>query len=72
MTHVLLGEMGPVDYVVLEWPGRQPEGEVAPLIIDLVGAIDFTRRSGPRHGPASRPRNVTRLQACDTRRAPGS
>jgi hypothetical protein len=31
-----LDEMGPIDYVVLEWPGRQPQGEVAPLIIDLV------------------------------------
>jgi uncharacterized membrane protein len=29
-------EMGPVDYVVLEWPHQQPSGEVAPLIIDLV------------------------------------
>jgi hypothetical protein len=27
-------EMGPVDYVVIEWPGRQPTGEVAPLIVD--------------------------------------
>ena len=31
-----LEEMGPIDYIVLEWPGRQPSGEVAPLIIDLV------------------------------------
>jgi hypothetical protein len=31
-----LEEMGPIDYVVLEWPGRQPRGEVAPLILDLV------------------------------------
>jgi hypothetical protein len=31
-----LDEMGPIDYVVLEWPGRQPNGEVAPLILDLV------------------------------------
>ena len=31
-----LEEMGPVDYVVLEWPGRQPTGEAAPLILDLV------------------------------------
>lgn len=31
-----LEEMGPVDYVVLEWPGRQPKGEVAPLLLDLV------------------------------------
>ena len=28
-------EMGPVDYIVLEWPGRQPKGDVAPLIVDL-------------------------------------
>jgi hypothetical protein len=28
-------EMGPIDYIVLEWPGRQPDGSVAPLIIDL-------------------------------------
>jgi hypothetical protein len=31
-----LQEMGPIDYVVLEWPGRQPTGEAAPLILDLV------------------------------------
>ena len=30
-----LEEMGPIDYVVLEWPGRQPKGDVAPMIIDL-------------------------------------
>jgi hypothetical protein len=29
-------EMGPIDYVVLEWPGRQPSGEAVPLILDLV------------------------------------
>jgi uncharacterized membrane protein len=31
-----LEEMGPVDYIVLEWPGKQPSGEVVPLIVDLV------------------------------------
>ncbi len=31
-----LEEMGPIDYIVLEWPGTQPQGEAAPLIIDLV------------------------------------
>ena len=31
-----LDEMGPIDYIVLEWPGEQPHGEVAPLILDLV------------------------------------
>jgi uncharacterized protein DUF6325 len=29
-------EMGPIDYIVLEWPGRQPKGDVAPMLIDLV------------------------------------
>jgi Family of unknown function (DUF6325) len=29
-------EIGPVDYLVVEWPGRQPTGEAAPLLIDLV------------------------------------
>jgi hypothetical protein len=29
-------DMGPVDYIVLEWPGRQPKGDVVPLIVDLV------------------------------------
>jgi uncharacterized membrane protein len=27
--------MGPIDYVVLEWPGRQPNGEITPMLIDL-------------------------------------
>jgi Family of unknown function (DUF6325) len=31
-----LQEMGPIDYIVLEWPGEQPSGQVAPLILDLV------------------------------------
>lgn len=31
-----LEEMGPIDYLVIEWPGRQPTGEAAPLLIDLV------------------------------------
>jgi hypothetical protein len=29
-------EMGPIDYVVLEWPGRQPSGEAVPMILDAV------------------------------------
>jgi hypothetical protein len=31
-----LEEMGPVDYIIVEWPGRQPTGEAAPLLLDLV------------------------------------
>jgi hypothetical protein len=36
MEQEQLEEMGPVDYIVLEWPGRQPSGEAVPLILDLV------------------------------------
>lgn len=31
-----LEEMGPIDYLVVEWPGRQPTGEAAPYLVDLV------------------------------------
>ena len=37
MSDEVLEEMGPVDYVVLEWPGQLPDaGEVQPLLLDLV------------------------------------
>lgn len=29
-------EMGPIDYILVEWPGRRPNGEVAPVVVDLV------------------------------------
>src|SRR4051794_19391646 len=29
-------EMGPIDYVVVEWKGRQPDGQAMPHLIDLV------------------------------------
>jgi Family of unknown function (DUF6325) len=31
-----LEEMGPIDYLVIEWPDRQPTGEAAPILVDLV------------------------------------
>jgi Family of unknown function (DUF6325) len=31
-----VSEMGPIDYLLVEWPGRQPTGEAAPLLLDLV------------------------------------
>jgi hypothetical protein len=31
-----MNEMGPVDYVLVEWPGRQPTGEAMPHLIELV------------------------------------
>ncbi len=37
MSQEQLEEMGPVDYVVLEWSGDEPvTGEVMPLLLDLV------------------------------------
>ncbi len=29
-------EMGPIDYLLVEWPGRQPNGEAIPYLVDLV------------------------------------
>jgi hypothetical protein len=29
-------EMGPIDYLIVEWPGRQPTGEAMPYLVDLV------------------------------------
>ena len=31
-----LNEMGPIDYLIVEWPGRQPTGEAVPHLVDLV------------------------------------
>jgi hypothetical protein len=28
--------MGPIDYIVVEWPGKQPTGEAVPHLVDLV------------------------------------
>ena len=37
MSEEQLDEMGPIDYMVLEWDGDQPvTGEVMPLLLDLV------------------------------------
>jgi hypothetical protein len=34
MTDEQLEELGPIDYIVIEWPGRQPTGEAAPMILE--------------------------------------
>jgi hypothetical protein len=31
-----LYEMGPIDYIVIEWPAEQPTGTVVPKLVDLV------------------------------------
>lgn len=36
MNDTEISEMGPIDYLLIEWPGRQPTGEVAPHVVDLV------------------------------------
>jgi hypothetical protein len=36
MSDDLLDEMGPIDYLIVEWPDRQPTGEAVPLLVDLV------------------------------------
>jgi hypothetical protein len=37
MTEQQLEEMGPIDYMVLEWQGELPAaGEVQPLLLELV------------------------------------
>jgi hypothetical protein len=36
MNDEALDTMGPIDYIVVEWPGRQPNGEALPALIDLV------------------------------------
>jgi hypothetical protein len=36
MSSESFDEMGPIDYLLVEWPGRQPNGEAIPYLIDLV------------------------------------
>jgi hypothetical protein len=36
MNDVTLDEMGPIDYVVVEFPGNKMTGEGLPLLVDLV------------------------------------
>jgi hypothetical protein len=31
-----LEEMGPIDFLLIEWPTREPTGEVAAIVVDLV------------------------------------
>ena len=57
-------EMGPIDYLMVEWPGRQPTGEAAPHLLDLVDRgliriIDLVFLSKGEDG------SVTRLEISD-------
>ncbi len=35
MSTQAVEEMGPIDYLLVEWPGRQPNGKTAPILADL-------------------------------------
>ncbi len=35
MSTQSMEEMGPIDYLLVEWPGRQPNGKAAPMLADL-------------------------------------
>lgn len=36
MTEDSIETMGPIDYIVVEWTGKQPTGDAIPALIDLV------------------------------------
>lgn len=36
MSNDGIDELGPIDYLIVEWPDRQPNGEAAPYLVDLV------------------------------------
>ena len=36
MSNEELNELGPIDYVLVEWKGKQPTGEAMPHLVDLV------------------------------------
>jgi hypothetical protein len=54
-----IDEMGPIDYLVVEWPNRQPDGEAAPFLVELVDRgliriIDLTFLAKEEDGSVSR------------------
>jgi hypothetical protein len=54
-----IDEMGPIDYLVVEWPNRQPNGEAAPFLVELVDRgliriIDLTFLAKEEDGSVSR------------------
>ena len=43
MSDAELNELGPIDYVLVEWQGRQPTGEALPHLVDrgLIRILDL-------------------------------
>ena len=60
MSTDAIDEMGPIDFVLIEWPGRQPSGEAAPILVDglVISDHDWTAtvdgREAERIGLANR------------------
>ncbi len=38
MTDQQISDLGPIDYLIVEWPGRQPDGSALPKLLELVDA----------------------------------
>jgi hypothetical protein len=58
-------ELGPIDYLVVEWPAdRQPDGKALPLLVDLVdrGLITILDLAFVRKDPDG---TITRLELAD-------
>jgi hypothetical protein len=36
MTDEALDALGPIDYIIVEWPGKQPDGSAIPALIELI------------------------------------
>ena len=73
MSEAQFDEMGPIDYVVLEWPGDTPvTGEVMALLLDLVdrGTIRILDLAFVAKGEDGRSRRWT-LASSSRRRRPG-
>ena len=55
-----IDQLGPVDWLVLEFPGKQPTGQVAPYLKDLVdrGLVTSAGSDGPSEGDGRHPERV--------------
>jgi hypothetical protein len=57
MDQEQLQDMGPIDYIVIEWSSGGPTGEAVPAILDLVDrGIIRVLDIAPRSLPSSRAR----------------
>ena len=69
-----LEEMGPVDYLIIEFPDGEPKGKAAPLLVDLVDRglirildLMFIVKGRRRHGRQVRDRRLRRRRQAGLR-----